>query len=43
MFEDESRSATVEATSEMEVIAILGGDMRRLLAATPEHGLQAGR
>ena len=31
MFENESRSATIEATSAMAVIAILGGDMRRLL------------
>jgi CRP/FNR family transcriptional regulator, cyclic AMP receptor protein len=36
MFEQESRSATVEATSEMQVIAILGGDMRRLLGAHHE-------
>jgi CRP/FNR family transcriptional regulator len=36
MFERESRSATVEATSEMQVIAILGGDMRRLLGAHHE-------
>jgi CRP/FNR family transcriptional regulator, cyclic AMP receptor protein len=36
MFERESRSATVEATSEMQVIAILGGDMRRLLGAHQE-------
>jgi CRP/FNR family transcriptional regulator len=33
MFENESRSATIEATSAMAVIAILGGDMRRLLEA----------
>jgi CRP/FNR family transcriptional regulator len=32
MFESERRSATVEATDEMSVIAILGGDMRRLLS-----------
>jgi len=31
MFENERRSATVEAMSKMSVIAILGGDMRRLL------------
>jgi CRP/FNR family transcriptional regulator len=31
MFESENRSATVEATDEVDVIAILGGDMRRLL------------
>jgi CRP/FNR family transcriptional regulator, cyclic AMP receptor protein len=36
MFERESRSATVEATSEMQVIAILGGDMRRLLGSHHE-------
>ncbi len=36
MFERESRSATVETTSEMQVIAILGGDMRRLLSAHHE-------
>jgi CRP/FNR family cyclic AMP-dependent transcriptional regulator len=36
MFERESRSATVEATSEMQVIAILGGDMRRLLTGHPD-------
>jgi CRP/FNR family cyclic AMP-dependent transcriptional regulator len=33
MFENESRSATIEATSAMHVIAILGGDMRRLIEA----------
>jgi CRP/FNR family transcriptional regulator len=31
LFENESRSATVEATTPMSVIAILGGDMRRLI------------
>src|SRR5688500_2567937 len=31
MFDDERRSATVEATDELEVLAILGGDMRRLM------------
>jgi CRP/FNR family transcriptional regulator len=36
MFERESRSATVEATSELQVIAILGGDMRRLLGTHHE-------
>jgi CRP/FNR family transcriptional regulator len=36
MFEDERRSATVEAVDDIEVIAILGGDMRRLLRAHPE-------
>ncbi len=33
MFENESRSATIEATSAMQVIGILGGDMRRLIEA----------
>ncbi len=31
MFDDERRSATVEATEDLEVLAILGGDMRRLM------------
>ncbi|MCA1689798.1 MAG: Crp/Fnr family transcriptional regulator [Actinobacteria bacterium] len=40
MFENESRSATIEATSAMSVIAILGGDMRRLLAAHHEMAIR---
>lgn len=36
MFDDESRSATVETLDQTEVIAILGGDMRRLLRVHPE-------
>ena len=36
MFEDESRSATVEALQDTEAAAILGGDMRRLLREHPE-------
>jgi CRP-like cAMP-binding protein len=36
MFEDERRSATIEALEDSEVAAILGGDMRRLLRAHPE-------
>ena len=36
MFDDESRSATVEALEPMEAIAILGGDMRRLLREHPD-------
>jgi CRP/FNR family cyclic AMP-dependent transcriptional regulator len=36
MFDDERRSATVEATDEMEAIAILAGDMRRLLREHPD-------
>ena len=31
MFDDERRSATVEALDDLEVLAILGGDMRRLM------------
>ncbi|MEA2391409.1 MAG: family transcriptional regulator, cyclic receptor protein [Solirubrobacteraceae bacterium] len=31
MFDDECRSATVEALDDLEAIAILGGDMRRIL------------
>jgi len=36
MFDDEKRSATVEALEETEVMAILGGDMRRLLGRHPD-------
>jgi CRP/FNR family transcriptional regulator len=36
MFDDELRSATVEATDALEVIAILGGDMRRLMREHPD-------
>lgn len=36
MFDAEKRSATVETVEETEVIAILGGDMRRLLREHPE-------
>lgn len=36
MFDSESRSATVEAIERTEVIAILGGDMRRLLREHPD-------
>jgi CRP/FNR family transcriptional regulator len=36
MFDKESRSATVEAIERTEVIAILGGDMRRLLKEHPD-------
>jgi CRP/FNR family transcriptional regulator, cyclic AMP receptor protein len=31
MFEDERRSATIEALDELEAVAILGSDMRRLM------------
>lgn len=36
MFEDESRSATVETLEDTEACAILGNDMRRLLRTHPE-------
>ena len=37
MFDDERRSATVEAIDDLEVLAILGADMRALIAApTPQ-------
>jgi CRP/FNR family transcriptional regulator len=36
MFEDERRSATIEALEDTEAAAILGGDMRRLLRAHPD-------
>lgn len=36
MFVDERRSATVQATAELEALAILGGDMRRLLREHPD-------
>ena len=36
MFDDERRSATIETLEDTEVIAILGGDMRRLLSEHAE-------
>jgi CRP/FNR family transcriptional regulator len=36
MFDDERRSATVEAIDELDVIGILGGDMRRLMREHPD-------
>jgi len=36
MFEDERRSATIEALEDTEAAAILGADMRRLLRAHPD-------
>ena len=36
MFDDERRSATVEAIDELEVLGILGGDMRRLMREHPD-------
>jgi CRP/FNR family transcriptional regulator len=36
MFDDERRSATVETVEDTDAIAILGGDMRRLLRQHPD-------
>lgn len=36
IFDDERRSATVETLEETEAVAILGGDMRRLLREHPD-------
>jgi CRP/FNR family transcriptional regulator, cyclic AMP receptor protein len=36
MFDDESRSATVEAIDAVEAVALLGRDMRRLLVSHPD-------
>jgi CRP/FNR family transcriptional regulator len=36
MFDDERRSATVETLDQVEAIAVLGPDMRRLLREHPE-------
>jgi CRP/FNR family transcriptional regulator, cyclic AMP receptor protein len=36
LFEDERRSATVEALQELGVVAVLGPDMRRLLVEHPQ-------
>jgi CRP/FNR family transcriptional regulator len=36
MFDDESRSATVEALDDLHALAILGNDMRRLLREHPD-------
>lgn len=40
MFDDERRSATVEAVDDIETVAILGSDMRRLLREHPEISAQ---
>jgi len=40
MFDDERRSATIEATDELEVLGILGGDMRRLLRRHPDMAVK---
>jgi CRP/FNR family transcriptional regulator, cyclic AMP receptor protein len=36
MFDDERRSATVEAVDDLEVVAVLGTDMRRLVRQHPD-------
>ena len=36
LFEDERRSATVEAIEETTVVAVLGPDMRRLMTEHPQ-------
>jgi CRP/FNR family transcriptional regulator len=40
MFDDERRSATIEAIEAMDAIAILGGDMRRLLREHPDIAIK---
>src|SRR5919107_3906267 len=40
LFDDERRSATVEATDALEVLGILGGDMRRLLRRHPDMAVK---
>lgn len=40
MFEDERRSATVEAIELTSVVGVLGGDMRRLMSEHPEIAMR---
>jgi CRP/FNR family transcriptional regulator len=40
MFEEERRSATVEAADELQVVGVLGGDMRRLMKQHPEISMR---
>jgi CRP-like cAMP-binding protein len=40
LFEDERRSATVEALGEMRVVAVLGPDMRRLIGEHPQIAMR---
>ena len=40
MFDSETRSATVEAITELEVVAVLGSDMRRVMRAHPDIAIQ---
>jgi CRP/FNR family transcriptional regulator, cyclic AMP receptor protein len=40
MFDDERRSATIEASDDLEVLGILGSDMRRLLRRHPDMAVK---
>ena len=40
MFEDERRSATVEAIEQMSVVGVLGPDMRRLMVEHPDISMR---
>ena len=40
MFDDELRSATVEALDDVQAVAVLGSDMRRLLREHPDMGVK---
>src|SRR4051812_32132313 len=40
MFDDERRSATVEAIDDLDALAILGRDMRRLMTAHPQIAIK---
>ncbi len=40
MFEEERRSATVEAVDRVHVVAVLGGDMRRLMKEHPQISMR---
>ncbi len=40
MFEEERRSATIEAVEELQVVGVLGGDMRRLMKEHPEIAMR---
>jgi CRP/FNR family transcriptional regulator len=40
MFDDERRSATIEAVDDLEAVALLGADMRRLMQVHPDIAVQ---
>jgi CRP/FNR family transcriptional regulator, cyclic AMP receptor protein len=40
MFEEERRSATIEAVEELHVVGVLGADMRRLMRQHPEISMR---